>query len=50
MKNLIHVDIENPEGEVECYERTGGFLIAVMSLFAIWRYGRGRIQIGEDDE
>ena len=50
MKKLIHVDIENPEGEVECYEREGGFFIAFMSLFAVWRYGKGRVQIGEDED
>jgi hypothetical protein len=50
MKNLIHIDIRNEEGENECYEKHGGFFTALLALYAIWRYGEGRVQIGEEPE
>lgn len=50
MKQIIHIDIPDDKGDSQCFERTGGFLVAVQALWAIWRYGVGRITIGEDEE
>ena len=50
MKQVIHIDIPNEEGKNECYEKVGGFFTAIAALYAIWRYGKGRIIIGEEDE
>ena len=44
---MIHVDIEDETGKTNCFEKEGGFFSAVGALFAIWRYGKGRIEIGD---
>lgn len=50
MKQLIHIDIPDEEGNSQCFERQGGFFVAVSAFWAIWRYGIGRITIGEEDD
>ena len=36
MKHIIHVDILNEKGADECYERTGGLLLAIYVLVTLW--------------
>ena len=43
----IHIDIPNEKGESVCYEKMGGFFSALGALYAVWRYGIGRIEIGD---
>lgn len=46
----IHVDIPDENGNSQCFERQGNFFHAVSVLWAIWRYGVGRIEIGETED
>ena len=50
MKQRIHIDIPDEKGETQCFEKVGGFWSAVGALFAVWRYGKGRIEIGDLDK
>lgn len=49
MKQTIHVHLKNADGEPECYVTEGNFFLAIKALYAIWRYGEGEVQIGEED-